>query len=75
MDLPSAAPRRVLLGRLPRAQSFMGRHNRKQKFKFFGLTFWIQKYLAILNKMLNQSLDFSSLINDFASVKARKRLF
>ena len=35
----------------------------------------IQKYFAKLNKTLNHCLYFSSLIDDFAIVKARRRLF
>ena len=63
------------LVRLPWAQSFLWRLFQEQKFNFFRLFIQIQKYLAKLNKSLNQCLDFSSLIDDFTSVKAQRHLF
>ena len=45
------------------------------KFRlFFALFIHIQKYCAKLNKMLNQYLDFSSLVHNFAAFKAKKHL-
>ena len=41
---------------------------------FFRPFIQTQKCFPKLNKMLNRCLDFSLLIDDFAAVKAQKRL-
>ena len=40
----------------------------------FSGVYQIQKYYTKLKKMLNQCLDFSFLIDDFADVKAQKKI-
>ena len=71
--LGSAAPK--ALGRVPQAQNFTERNFQKQKSNFFGLFFLDSKYCGELNKMLNQSLDVLSLIDDYQLSSHQKRLF
>lgn len=61
------------LGRLFREQNLM--EQQFQKLDFVGLFLDLQKIFAKLNKILNQCLDFSSLINDLPAVKAQKYPF
>lgn len=61
--------------RLSRVQNFVGQHFQKQKFEFLGLFFQIELCFTNLNNMLNQCLDFSSLLDDFAAVKTGEGLF